>query len=129
MRQSAAQAAAFFREVVRDGVVWTMRDSGGFPAPMTREGQRAMPFWSRKSRVLRIIETVPAYAGFEPEEISLEEWRTKWLAGLRLDNMLAGVNWSGPEAAGMDLEPGVALSRLEEAEKEYANGSGRSTAS
>lgn len=121
MRQSAAQAAAFFREVVREGVVWTMRDSGGFPAPMTQEGQRAMPFWSRKSRVLRIIERVPAYAGFEPEEIALEEWRTEWLAGLRRDNMLAGINWSGRDAVGYDLEPTAVLARLEAAEKEYAN--------
>lgn len=130
MRQSAAQAAAFFREVVRTGVVWTMRDGGGFPAPMTSEGQRVMPFWSRKSRVLRIIESVPAYSGFEPEEIPLAEWRTEWLAGLRRDNMLAGVNWSGSEAAGMDLEPSAVLSRLEAAEHEQQlNGSSRTNVS
>jgi hypothetical protein len=129
VRQSAAQAAAFFREVVRDGVVWTMRDSGGLPAPMTRDGQRAIPFWSRKSRVLRVIESVPVYAGFEPEQISLEEWRTEWLAGLRRDNMLAGVNWSGPEAAGMDLEPSVVLTRLEAAEHERVTGSSRANVS
>jgi hypothetical protein len=129
VRQSAAQAAAFFREVVRDGVVWTMRDGGGFPAPMTSEGQRAMPFWSLRSRVLRIIEAVPAYSGFEPEEISLTEWRTEWLAGLRRDNMLAGVNWSGAQAAGMDLEPDDVISRLNAAEQKHVNGSSRSTAS
>lgn len=30
MSQSAAQAAAFFRDVTRTGRLWTVRDAGGY---------------------------------------------------------------------------------------------------
>ena len=64
MTVGAAQADAFYREAVDHGCVWTIRDEGGLPAPMTDSGQRAMPFWSLRSRAQRVVETVPAYAGF-----------------------------------------------------------------
>jgi NADPH-dependent 2,4-dienoyl-CoA reductase/sulfur reductase-like enzyme len=57
----------FFRDVVRTGAVWTVRDAGGIPALVTESGRRAMPFWSSATRVQRIIATLPAYGGFEPE--------------------------------------------------------------
>jgi hypothetical protein len=44
MSTSAAQAAAFYTEVVREGSVWTIRDAGGYPAPQTVDGNRAQPF-------------------------------------------------------------------------------------
>lgn len=44
MGVSAAQADAFYREVLDGKSVWTVRDDGGCPAPMGSGGQRAMPF-------------------------------------------------------------------------------------
>ena len=85
--------------------MWTVRDEGGFPAPMTSSGKRAQPFWSSRSRVERIIKTVPAYSGFEPHEISWEDFCGKWAPGLTNDNLLVGVNWSGKRAIGYDIEP------------------------
>jgi hypothetical protein len=105
MSQAASQAWAFYREVAKSRVVWTVRDAGGFPAPMTSDGKRAQPFWSSRSRVERIIKSVPAYAGFEPYEISWDEFCRKWAPGLQRDGLLAGVNWSGKRAIGYDMEP------------------------
>jgi hypothetical protein len=62
---AAAQADALYSEVLESGTVWTLRDAGGFPAPMNGDGQRSMPFWSLRSRVERVIAAVPAYASFE----------------------------------------------------------------
>jgi hypothetical protein len=64
MSVSAAQADAFYREVVEHSTVWGVRDAEGFPVPEAPEG-RAMPLWSLRSRAEGIVAKVPAYAGFE----------------------------------------------------------------
>lgn len=71
---------------------------------MTQEGRRAMPFWSSKARVERIIRMVTAYSGFEPVEVSWEDFCTEWPPHLRADGLLVGVNWSGKYATGYDVE-------------------------
>lgn len=102
MSVSAAQADAFYREVVVHSTVWGVRDADGFPAPETPEG-RAMPFWSLRSRAEGIVAKVPAYAGFEVVGLPLDEWRARWLPGLQRDGIRVGLNWSGDRATGFDL--------------------------
>jgi hypothetical protein len=104
MSASASQAAAFYREVATSKTLWTIRDEGGFPAPMGRDGIRAQPFWSSRSRTEKIIENVPAYNGFTPVEVTWEEFVTKWVPGFTRDGMKIGVNWSGRNATGYDIE-------------------------
>jgi hypothetical protein len=113
MSQAAALASQFYRDVAKNGRMWTIRDEGGFPAPLTSDGQRAQPFWSSLSRVQRIIKTVPAYAGFQPYELSWLEFRDRWIPGLKKDDVNVGVNWSGPRALGYDVKPEEALANVE----------------
>lgn len=103
--QSSSQAWAFYRQVAATRLLWTIRDEAGFPAPMTSTGQRAQPFWSSRSRVERIIKSVPAYSGFEPFEVSWDDFCRKWVPGLAKDGLLVGVNWSGKRATGYDIDP------------------------
>jgi hypothetical protein len=105
MSPSASEAADFYREVAESGVVWAIRDEGGYPAPKGDEGRRAMPFWSSRARAERIIATVPAYSAFEPVALSWAEFATKWVPGLERDGLRVGVNWSGSRATGYDVEP------------------------
>ncbi len=56
---------------------------------------------------------LPAYADFEPYEISLEEFRKVWLPGLKRDGFNVGVNWSGKQATGYDVAPEQLLARLD----------------
>jgi hypothetical protein len=105
MSQSGSQAWAFYREVAKTRVVWAMRDGGGYPSVTTADGKRAMPFWSSRSRVERIIQSVSAYSGFQPVEIPWSDFAARWVPGLARDGILAGVNWSGPGATGYDVEP------------------------
>lgn len=112
MSQSASQAAAFFVEVSSTGRLWTVRDDGGYPAPINTEGRRSAPFWSSEARVRRVIANVPAYGGFVVDELDLDTWRTRWLPGLRRDGLLVGLNWTGPRATGYDLSPDDVLARL-----------------
>ena len=115
MSQAASQAAAFCEQSLKNGAVWTLRDEGGFPAPENRDGRRAQPFWSSRSRVERIIKNVPAYSGFEPVEVPLSQFLEEWLPELESDGCLIGVNWSGPYARGYDLEPQSVRDALERA--------------
>ena len=106
MSQSASQAAAFRRDLCSNGGrVWTVEDDGGIPAPETAEGKRSMPFWSSVSRVEKIIDNVDAYSGFRPREMSLAEFEGEILVELEDDGLLVGVNWSGENATGYDVEP------------------------
>lgn len=109
---SAAQASAFYREAIREGAVWGVRDDGGFPAPVNGEGVRAMPFWSLRSRAEKVIRNVPAYAGFTAVEIPLAEWRDRWLPRMSDDGLRVGLNWSGDRATGYDVPPADAAATL-----------------
>jgi Protein of unknown function (DUF2750) len=64
-----------------------------------------MPFWSSRSRVEKIIASVPAYADFRPLRLTLDEFQSGWLDDLERDGLLIGINWSGPNATGYDVEP------------------------
>ena len=65
MSISAAHASAFYREVVQHLEVWTVRDDRGFPAPLSAEGHRTMPFWSLLGRTEKVVTSVPDYRDFE----------------------------------------------------------------
>lgn len=104
MSLAGLQAAAFYKEATKAGRVWTIRDSSGFPAP-GGDASRAMPFWSSRSRVEKIIASVPTYRGFDPFEIELPTFLDRWLPGLERDGLKAGLNWSGDRAVGYDVEP------------------------
>ncbi len=64
-----------------------------------------MPFWSLRSRAEKVITTLDGYASFQPIDLSLDEWRSRWLPGLEKDGLRVGLNWSGMNAVGYDLEP------------------------
>ena len=105
MSVAAAQTAAFYAEVAESGLVFTIRDEEGFPAPMGRSGVRSQPFWSKRSRAERIIKNVAAYQDMYVVEVTRDDWLNKWLPGLESDGMLVGINWSGKGATGYDLSP------------------------
>lgn len=113
MTVSAAQAAAFFAEVVATDEVFTIKDAEGIPAPKNGSGDRAMPFWSKRSRAEKVCASVPAYEGFEVVRVPLGEWRARWLPGLGRDGLRVGINWSGRRATGYDLTSDEVLARLD----------------
>jgi hypothetical protein len=112
MPQSAMQAAAFFREVARHQTIWTVRDADGYPCPLNGDGIRVFPVWSSERRVRRIIAQVPAYADFVVVAMPWSELRDEWLSELEDDGYLVGLNWTGPRAAGYDVEPQSVRDRM-----------------
>ncbi|KAF0833252.1 uncharacterized protein DUF2750 [Ornithinibacter aureus] len=113
MSVSAAHASAFYAEAAEHQRVWGIRDGGGFPAPLNGDGERAMPFWSLRSRAERVVSTVPAYAAFEVVEVPLDAFLTRWLPGLERDGLRVGLNWSGSRATGYDMAPPDVLAQLQ----------------
>lgn len=113
MTQSASQAAAFYRDVAKNRMMWTVEDDVGYPAPMTSSGQRAQPFWSSKKRAEKIIAEVPAYAIFKPVEVTWDDFVNNWASDLASSGLLMGINWSGPRATGYDVEPANVLQNVE----------------
>ncbi len=105
MSQSAAQASIFYSDVAKNGKVYSLRDKDGFPAPKGDGGRRSMPFWSTRSRVEKIIATIPAYSKFELVELDWQIFSENWLTGLDKDGLLIGINWSGDKATGYDVPP------------------------
>ena len=112
MSVAAAQASAFYREAILEGAVWTIRDDGGFPAPMNSSKRRVQPFWSKDSRARKVIENVSAYAGFATHKVTLRDFLYKWLPGLERDGLEVGLNWSGDKAVGYDVPPARVRERL-----------------
>jgi hypothetical protein len=112
MTVSAAHAAAFFDEVIAASAVWSVADANGHPAPVNGDGRRSMPFWSKESRAVSIVEQVEAYRSFDVVRIDLDAWVERWLPGLEGDGLLVGLNWSGDSATGYDVEPSDAAARL-----------------
>jgi hypothetical protein len=110
---ASAQAAAFYREVAAELRVWTIKDDGGIPAPAGADGQRAMPFWSSKTRAEKVIASVTAFHGFAPVEISWVEFVSRWAPGLASDGYLVGVNWSGMHATGYDIDASDVVRNVE----------------
>ncbi len=118
---SAAHASAFYREALLEGFVWTVRDAGGYPAPLNASGERAHPFWSLRSRAERVVAEVPAFDGFAVEELPLGVFRERWLPGMTKDGIRVGLNWSGPRATGYDLTAPEVEQNLSVVEQGLAN--------
>jgi hypothetical protein len=66
------------------------------------------------------IQFAPDYSQFEVYEISLGEFRDRWLKGMQAaDNLHIGVNWSGNRVTGFDIEPGIVLQCLSYEENKF----------
>lgn len=113
MSQSASQAAIFYRDVAKQGFLFTIYDEGGYPAPKNRDGIRSQPFWSSESRIKRLAKVCDTYSSFKIEKISWENFKIEWLPKLEKDNLLVGVNWSGSYAIGYELEPQLIVKYVE----------------
>lgn len=120
MSQAAVQYENFIKEILECKKVWTVKDEKGFPSSTNPNGETALPFWSKKSRAEKIIESVPAYENFLTFEITLEKFLASWLTGLEEDGLYVGVNWSGKKATGYDINPKDLIERIKYEQRKLA---------
>jgi hypothetical protein len=105
MSQSASQAAAFYRDVAKNGSVWLLNDDEG-QVPIARQDDHDVtPVWSTKSRLEKTVKHLgPGFQANEPTEMSWEDFRDDLLPTLEEEGVRIGVNWSGEKAVGYDIE-------------------------
>ncbi len=103
MSISSINAQNFYKEVAKHKKIYIIKDKTGYPFPKNTEGKRTVPVWSLRSRVEKVISEVPFYKNFEIVELSLEEFKNKWVPGLHDDNFLIGINWYSKNLTGYDL--------------------------
>ena len=102
MSIAAAQASQFYEQVVKEGRVFTVDDGEGylvFPV----DGTETVPFWSSRSRVVKIQQTHAKYSNWEISEEPLPEFLEKTLPLFEKEGIRIGVNWSGKRLTGYNL--------------------------
>ncbi|MFE9859382.1 DUF2750 domain-containing protein [Streptomyces sp. NPDC005780] len=110
MSQSGSQAAAFFKDVSRSGVVWFVRDDEGSPAHLAADGTRSFPFWSTSARAQRAAKIWGR--GLRVGSMPLGIWCDHVLPDAARDGLVIGINWSGPRLVGWSFTPKEVLNRL-----------------
>jgi hypothetical protein len=125
--QSGSQAAAFFKELAHHRIVWSVGDDLGSPTPKTSSGERALPYWSSKTRAQRAADIWGS--GLRVVSTSLESWRTEDLPELADEGYRVGINWTGPRLVGWDFTVAEVLNRLAHVLREgpYADNTGISS--
>lgn len=110
MSQSGSQAAAFFRDVHQNRVVWFVQNDDGMPTHLSASGTRSLGFWSTSARAQRAAKIWGN--GLRVESMPLDTWRDGELPDYAHDGLKIGVNWSGPRLVGWDFTPQEVLNRL-----------------
>lgn len=110
MSQSGSQAAAFFRDVRRNSVIWLVRNDDGSPTHLSADGTRSLPFWSTSARAQRAAKIWGA--GLRVASMPLDIWCDHVLPDAARDGIMIGINWSGPRLVGWSFTPRDVVNRL-----------------
>ena len=108
---AAAQYDRFKRQVVTEGVVYTFTSEDEFLV-FPVGGHEVIPFWSSRSRLLRVQTLHPKYLAYQHREMPIEEF-IAWLPELGTQGLHVGVNWSGRRLVGYDVSASDLASGLE----------------
>ena len=100
---AGAHAHAFYREVAKYRSTWILGLNDQPQVVVSPSGARILPIWSSRARVEKVIATVPGYARSVALGGSWENFEENWVNFLQSENILVGVNWSGPNANGYEM--------------------------
>ena len=104
MSVASIHAAEFFEKVARDGRVHTFLSDGQFLV-FAVQGREVVPFWSSRSRLLRVQELHPKYRAWKASELGLGAFVDVVLPTLASGDIRVGLNWAGKELLGYDRSP------------------------
>ena len=97
MSIAAAQYSKFKQQVIAGQQVWTFTEEGDYLVIPVNEGE-AIPFWSSKSRLMKICSYHAKYSRYEKASLTFAEF-LKMLERLNAEKISIGVNWSGKRIA------------------------------
>jgi hypothetical protein len=113
MSASSVQAHQFYKDVAKNREVWTVRKGDVFAKLTLGDGRITTPFWSTRSRVERVIKSIPVYAGSEPVRIPFDEFIRDWIPPIQQEGGLLGINWSGASLRGFNLDAEFVLRAIQ----------------
>jgi len=119
MSNSGKQAHDFYADVINNNKVWTIKDNNGDVIFVSSRGTKIQPFWSKLTRIQKIIKSIPQYCNFEPVEVQWNEFEYELAPKLKEKNIHVGVNWSGKNLTGFDM-PVFQLIEIVKSNKEAA---------
>ncbi|NOT65342.1 MAG: DUF2750 domain-containing protein [Methylotenera sp.] len=119
MSNSGKQAHDFYADVISHNKVWTIKGKNGDIIFVSSIGTKIQPFWSKLTRVQKIIKSTPEYSNFEPVEVPWNEFEYELAPKLKEKNIYVGVNWSGKNLTGFDM-PAFQLIEIVKSNKEAA---------
>jgi hypothetical protein len=101
MSVAALQYSKFCSEVAETGRAFTfLEDSSFLVYPVN--GTEVVPFWSSRTRLVRISKAHPKYARYQICEFPMENLLSS-MTQLQSEGILVGVNWSGPKLTGFNV--------------------------
>lgn len=113
MSIAAAQYSKFKQQVIAGQQVWTFTEEGDYLVIPVNEGE-AIPFWSSKSRLMKICSYHAKYSRYEKASLTFAEF-LKMLERLSAEKISIGVNWSGKRMVGYDVQAEDLLTQLRSA--------------
>lgn len=115
MSSAGAQATKFYEEVSRNKSLWFEENEKGIALEFDlADGKVSFPFWSTKSRVVRLQKLNPELLrGYAPREISWQHFVDVLVPILKQKQRLVGVNLSGQKISGFDISVDSVIRQVE----------------
>ncbi|MDH3590987.1 MAG: DUF2750 domain-containing protein [Planctomycetota bacterium] len=107
--EAEAEYQVFLTALSEQRPVWALRNDDGWATWAVEEDEpRIVPFWSTRERAQ---SGAAVFAGYEPEQVSAQEFLADWLPALRDRGLFIGVNLNAA-MAGLDVAPDELLREL-----------------
>ena len=103
MGNSGKQAHDFYADVIEYNKIWTVRNNQEVVIFVSPNERKTLPFWSKISRIEKIIKNEHSFAKFEIFEVSWDDFQNEWVPKMERNNISVGVNWSGKNLSGYDM--------------------------
>jgi len=111
---SSIHAGAFYREVLASGEVFGVEHEEDGPVVWHLAGNvHARPFWSARSRAVRMLEGPLKRPGLVIVREAWPEFVRATVPRMEAQDLLVGVNWSGMRARGYNLPPRDVVAAVE----------------
>lgn len=114
-------AEAFYREVFASGELFGVEHEETGPVVWHLAGDvHARPFWSARSRAVRMLDGPLRRKGLVIQVMTWPEFVGSVVPSMEAEGLLVGVNWAGMRARGYNLEPRAVVEAVEQLRRRAA---------
>jgi len=112
---AGAQAVKFYEDVATNKSLWfAATEDGQLLEFDVKDDRVSIPLWSSKSRIVRLKKMNPEFlCAFSPREATWIQFIESFAPMIREKNRLIGVNLSGKNISGFDMEVDYVIAQVE----------------